>query len=233
MARRCVTPWLLLALSLAGPLAAQPPSTEVQAIVLKVVRDVARRAPGAEWARAAVLDSLLPGHEVQTAAASLAMIEFADATKLVLRERSLMHMQGQVEAGRIIDRSVELTRGSIAFSVEKQEKESFRFASPMAVASVRGTRGAFVSADTLSLFILAAGRALLTNPVSGDSAMVSQGQTGISRADGSVTVRPSTPEEERMAADQSGQGRPPRRLQIPGVDASGNRRTLILEWEEP
>ncbi len=212
--------------------AAAQPSEPVEALVVRTVRDVERRAgAGGAWADAVRLDRLLSGYQVRTGPESLTVVEFADETKLVVRERSLLEIRGRVEAGRIASREVEVTEGNVAFSVTKRPEEDFRFTSPTGVASIRGTEGGFdyEPGTDASWCVITEGTARMTNAVSGEEVMVEAGRTAIARADGTIELRRSTPEDLRRASlEATGQTR---RLVVPGSGEDG-AETLIIEWED-
>ncbi|MDX1531597.1 MAG: FecR family protein, partial [Rhodothermales bacterium] len=221
---------IALLVALLVPLApqAQPAADDVNAVLLRVVREVDRSEPGpdAEWTEAATLDELLAGYRVRTGVNSLTLVQFADDTKLVVRERSLLVLRGQMQNGRIAEREVEVTEGNIAFTVEKRPEEEFRFTSPTSVASIRGTLGGFAVTDdgTTYLVITEDGPADFSNTISGQSVIVNAGQTGISRPDGTIEVRDSTADDLLFADDGLPEGRS-RILVVPGQDEDGNPRT--------
>lgn len=113
----------------------------IQAYIVKVVRDVEKKGPTTGWSTAVTLDQLKAGHEVRTAEKSFAIIRFADESKIAVREKSIITIQGEVEGRQILSRNVHLDRGRVVFGIKKQETEQFRFSSPISVASIRGTDG--------------------------------------------------------------------------------------------
>jgi hypothetical protein len=219
---------------------------DIQAVLLKVVRDVSKKAPAAGWQKAIPTDRLRSGYEVRTQESSLAMIMFADQTRLVVRPKSIVEIKGQTQGKQILDRNIHLERGNIQFNVKKQESEQFRFTSPISVASIRGTDGAFISGDdSVDILIILEGLATLTNLISNQSQDVGAGQTGQSDGQGNLNVRQSTPSEQDQASDTSDEGqgqgqqgqqqqqsKVKKTLRIPGEDKDGNRKTIIIEWEQ-
>lgn len=199
----------------------QQDKRDIQAIVVKVINDVTRKSPTSGWQKAIRLDRLRSGHQIRTDAGSLALIRFADETKLIVRSKSIVEIKGQVEGRRITDRSIHIDRGNVGFNVRKQQTEQFRFSSPISVASIRGTIGEFESLparqgggqgdlqdneernDRLTIF---EGLANLLNLVSNQSQDVGSNQTGESNSNGQLNVRPATPGEMNSAGSAGGTG---------------------------
>jgi hypothetical protein len=209
---------------------------DIQAIMIKVVRDV-KKSTTQGWQEAIPGDRLRSGQQVRTDDKSIALIRFTDESKLIVREKSIVEIKGTVAGKQILDRSVHMTRGKLAFNVKKAEQEQFRFSSPISVASIRGTEGSFATLDSLDILIILRGLASLTNLISNQSQDVGSGQTGITGSDGSVNVRPSTQGETSDATYDESQtqgesGKVRKVLRIPGEDKDGNPKTIIVEWEE-
>jgi hypothetical protein len=235
---------LLLTLNLGW----RPPQEkkDITAYVVKVVRDVKKKGPTAGWQAAVPLDRLRSGYQIRTEESSLAMIKFADETKLIVRPKSLVDIKGQVSGKQILDRTVYTERGNIQFNVVKQQREQFRFSSPVSVASIRGTEGAFVAgADSTDMLIINTGLATLTNLRSNRSQDVGAGETGTSDGRGNLGKRKSSKDEQDLGSGdlgspynkdlgqpQGGDDKPKRTMRIPGVDKEGNSKTMILEWND-
>ncbi|MBI2619017.1 MAG: FecR domain-containing protein, partial [Ignavibacteriales bacterium] len=156
-----------------------------------------------------------------------------DLSKLVVREKSIAEIKGEVQGKEILDRQVHMTRGNIKFEVTKQSKEQFRFTSPISVASIRGTSGTWGQTDSVSKYIMLTGLLNLLNLVSNRSEDLGAGQTGIADLAGNLIVRPSTNDEQSDAEkDEEEEQKTRRQLRITGEDQNGNPKTVILEWEE-
>lgn len=208
----------------------------IQAIIIKVIYDV-DKSTAKGWEQAVPLDRLRSGQEVRTAAKSVALIRFADETKLIVREKSIVQIKGEVEGREILNREVHTTRGNIAFNVKKSEKEQFRFTSPISVASIRGTEGSYiVVSDSLNMLIINQGLATFTNLISNVSVDVGAGQIGTANDKGDLDVRQASPQElEKSSTDESTQEPPAkkkREIKMKGEDKAGNPKIIIIEWEE-
>ena len=226
---------------------------DIQAYVVKVVNKVTKQGgPTKGWSDAITSDRLKAGYEVRTEGGSLAIIKFQDDSKLIVRQKSIVSIKGQVQGKQILDRTVHMTSGNMAFNVKKSEKEQFRFSSPVSVASIRGTEGAYIVGQTgggmlidQDLLIILQGLADFLNLRSDKSVQVGTGQTGLADGDGNISSRQSTPDEKgRGSSDssnpnnqtdedqQGGSQKAKHQLRIPGVDKDGNPKTVIIEWEE-
>lgn len=206
---------------------------DIQAILVKVINKVEKNAPTKGWTKAVTFDQLKSGYEVKTDQKSFAIIKFLDESKLVVREKSIAQIKGEVQGRQILDRQVHMTKGNIQFSVTKGEKEQFRFTSPISVASIRGTSGEWGQTDSVTQYVMLTGLLNLLNLNSNRSEDVGAGQTGITDINGNLFVRPSTNDEKNNAGkgDEETQ-KTKHQLKIRGDDKDGKERTIILDWEE-
>ncbi len=214
------------------------------ATVIKVIRSVDKKSPATGWQKAILGEHLRSGYELRTEKLSFAQIKFPDETKIIVRENSILTVTAKVQGKQVLDRSVYMQRGQVAFDVKKQATEQFRFSSPISVASIRGTQGGYVAgADSVDQLIINVGLATLTNLLSHLSQDVATGQIGITYGNGQINVQNSNPQQQQLGdynnnglGDQGGQGqggqKTKRTLRIPGEDKDGNPKTIIFEWEE-
>jgi hypothetical protein len=161
---------------------------DISAYIVKVIRDVNMKSPAKGWQKAVPLSTLKSGYEVKTEKGSLAMILFADQSKLILREKSIVTIKGEVRGKEILSRSIHMDRGNMIFNVKKAETEQFRFSSPISVASIRGTQGGYVSGGSLDSLTITDGLADFTNSRSGKSGRVGTGQTGVADSSGNFNI---------------------------------------------
>lgn len=173
----------------------QEDKKDISAYIVKVIRDVNMKSPATGWQKAVPLSKLKSGYEVKTDKGSLAMILFADQSKLILREKSIVTIKGTVQGKEILSRSVHMDRGNMIFNVKKAETEQFRFSSPISVASIRGTEGGYVSGGNTDLFTISVGLAEFTNSISGRSTNVGSGQTGVADSSGNLNLRKANKKE--------------------------------------
>jgi hypothetical protein len=177
---------LLIVLSLGQK--GQQDKKDISAYIVKVIKDVNMKSPATGWQKAVPLSQLKSGYEVKTDKGSLAMILFADQSKLILREKSIVTIKGEVKGKEILSRSVHMDRGSMIFDVKKAETEQFRFSSPISVASIRGTRGGLFSYIRVDSFTIVHGLSDFTNSISGKTGTVGAGQTGVSDSSGNFNI---------------------------------------------
>jgi hypothetical protein len=173
----------------------QQDKKDISAYIVKVIRDVNMKSPTTGWQKAVPLTKLKSGYELKTEKGSLAMILFADQSKLILREKSIVTIKGEVQGKEILSRSVHMDRGNMIFNVKKAETEQFRFSSPISVASIRGTEGGYVAGGNQDLFTISEGLAEFTNSISGRSTNVGTGQTGVADSSGTLNLRKANKKE--------------------------------------
>jgi hypothetical protein len=163
----------------------------ITAIIIKVKNDVEKRTPTTAWTKALLLSELKAGHEVRTMDKSLALIKFADESKVIVREKSLLTVQGEVEGSRILNRDVYIERGRAVFDIKKQQTEQFRFSSPISVASIRGTQGGtgFEPAQGEADLTIIVGEALFRNTRTLCERTVGAGQTARTDTSGQCSSR--------------------------------------------
>jgi len=150
---------------------------DIQAILVKVINNVEKNVPSKGFTKAVNYDQLKAGYDVRTGAKSIAVVKFLDNSKLVVREKSLATISGQVQGKEILDRTVHMTKGGIKFDVTKGNKEQFRFTSPISVASIRGTSGDWGQTDSVTTYVMLSGLLNLLNLNSNRSEDVGAGQT--------------------------------------------------------
>lgn len=229
---------------------------DIQAILVKVVRDVTKNSSTTSgWQKAIPLDRLKSGYQVRTDAGSAAIIKFADETKIIVRQKSIVTITGKVQGKQILDRDVYTERGNLQFNVKKQEKEQFRFSSPISVASIRGTEGAFVSdVDSSGMLVITHGLATYTNLLTNESQDVGNGQTGHIRGR-NFNVGNSTDNEKNLGSSGSnlvtgggegggggtggggtgggvGDQQKTKELIIYGEDANGQQKKIIIKLQQ-
>jgi hypothetical protein len=172
----------------------QQDKKSISAYIIKVVRDVERRTPTTGWAKALTLAELKTGHEVRTAERSLALIKFSDESKVAVREKSVITIQGEVEGRQILNRNVIIERGRAVFNIRKQETEQFRFTSPISVASIRGTEGGtgFEPSQNEADITIITGVVDFQSTITNCQTTVGPGQTGRIDSTGQCTTQPAT-----------------------------------------
>jgi hypothetical protein len=167
----------------------------IVAFILKVVNNVERQSGATSgWSKALNADELKAGHQVRTQDKSFALIRFKDESKVAVREKSIITLQGEASGNKILKREIYIERGRTVFDVKKQSTEQFRFTSPISVASIRGTSGGagFDPALSMADLTIITGAADFSATGTGKSVTVREGQTGIVDSAG-VRAEPASP----------------------------------------
>lgn len=202
------------------------------AFFAKIIPDVNHKAGTAEWVPATPTGIISVGDKVNTGAKALAVIKFLDKSIVKVRENSELVITGSVDESRIV-KEVDVHKGVIGFIIGKQERsDQFRFTSPTSVAAIRGTQGTFTVRGEADTLIVTEGTIRLTNVISGDSLDVSAGFTGISKPDGTLEVRASTPEEHAAAQESIDSGEADNRFELELEDGQGNRKKLKIDFKD-
>ena len=201
----------------------QQDKKDISAYIVKVIKDVNVKGPTTGWQKAVPLGQLKSGYEVRTDKGSLAMILFADQSKLILREKSIVTIKGEVKGKEILSRSVHMDRGNMIFNVKKAETEQFRFSSPISVASIRGTEGGYQSGGNADFFTISEGLAEFTNSISGRSTHVGTGQTATADSSGKLDLRKANKKEldNITSGNAAGDGHSGESSTSKGVSVSG------------
>ena len=124
-------------------LAGNPPGDSPVAIVKKIIKDVDYRKAGqSDWDVAKTGTFLYDKGEVKTGSNSLALVLFMDGSLLRVRENTMLTIYGNKD-GNKMKTNTYIDKGKLAFDVKKQGEDEFKFTTPTAVASIRGTSGLF------------------------------------------------------------------------------------------
>ncbi len=202
-------------------------------LISKVVRDVSLRPDDAEdWNRAERGNPLSSGDRVKTGQQSLAVLKFRDASFVRVREKSEVVMSTAAGEKPVV-KSIETEEngGSFGFDIKKQIDAKFQFTSPTSVASIRGTSGKWSAGpDANDTLWLGTGLVALLNRISETEILVRGGSIAFSNADGTITVRPMTPEELAEARLASGGGAE-RNLDLRFRNGDGGEKHLKIKFK--
>jgi hypothetical protein len=170
-----------------------PTDTPV-ALVKKIVIDVTYRKGDSDWTMAKTGLPLNDGDQVKTGPKSLALILFTDNSGLLrVRENAILNIYGKTD-NKKLNKNTLLTKGTIGFEVNKQEDEEFKFTTPTAVASIRGTEGSLeVDDDNTTIIRLDKGK-LDFEASKGDkkSGSLTEGNTAKIDNLGNISITPQT-----------------------------------------
>lgn len=180
----------------------KPGDTPV-ALVKKIVKNVDyRKSSEDDWATAKTGLPLNNGEEVRTAANSLALILFTDGSGLLkVQPNSILTIHGEIVNNKM-NKDTFIEKGAVGFDVNKQADDEFKFTTPTAVASIRGTEGLFEVADNgVSVMVLKSGSVELQTKT-GEKVTLTAGNTAVFDLEGNATIAPST-EDDKKKLDQA------------------------------
>ena len=167
---------------------------EAIARVMKSKGDVSLKALGKSSFSTAVKPGLgiNNGDAIRIGEVGFAVIIFID-------DRSVIKIRENTEF-QFIDspstRTIDIEQGTIFNKVSKQREKTFIVATPVSVASVKGTEFAVVSDPVgIDQFFCQEGNFDVLNSISGQTINVQPGQQAISNALGTLTQQPFSPED--------------------------------------
>jgi hypothetical protein len=169
------------------------------ALVKKIILDVTYKKAGqSDWEVAKTGLPLMDKEQVKTGPKSLALILFTDGSGLLrVRENSILNIYG-TSNNKKMDKNTVINQGSVQFEVNKQEDEEFKFTTPTAVASIRGTEGLLDVADNgESKMVLQSGNVELITK-SGQKVTLTAGNTAVFDLSGDAKIYPSTDADKKQ-----------------------------------
>lgn len=219
--------WILPALAVVPP-----PAGSSVAVISKAIADVSKKEGRKEWQKAKLGEALGSGDRLRTGQRSIAIIKFKDNSLVRVRQQSELTVTGTMR-GASFSKSVNIESGGVGFTVAKQRSdEEFRFTSPTAVASIRGTGGQFIHADEGDTLTILSGLASMFANQTSQSVDVGAGFTGIVGPDGKVYTRPATDAEKRSAEEATRTGDQPMKLEFDLMDGQGKSKSLHVEYKQ-
>ncbi len=184
---------IIIASLLAGGFVLYKPGGPAVAIVKKVVNDVKYKLSDKDGWDAAKASQILADHdEIRTGPKSLAVILFTDGSgQLRVRENSVLQIYGRKD-NKQLNKNTLIQNGTVSFDVSKQSNEEFKFTTPTAVASIRGTGGLLGANNDSTFLSLEHGSVDFQSLVQGGGGgTVNGGQTGVIYKDGRFISRQS------------------------------------------
>lgn len=168
------------------------------ALVKKIVKNVQYAKINQNlWVEAKTGLPLNSGEQVKTGSKSIALILFTDGSGLLtVRENSILTINSKLE-NKKLNKDTFIEKGTVSFDVNKQEDEEFKFTTPTAVASIRGTTGLFdVAENGESKMILESGSVELLSK-SGKKVTLTTGNTVVFDLAGNANIYPSTEDDKK------------------------------------
>lgn len=174
-------------------------SGSVVALVKKIVKDVTfKKTSDSDWDVAKTGTPLQDGGQVKTGSKSLALVLFTEGSLLRVRENSILNIYGSKE-GNKVSRNTVIEKGTLGFDVRKQGDDEFKFTTPTAVASIRGTDGLIFCDSTVTRVFLENGELYIestTDPTK--NGKIVGGEKISMDQDGNVTKTALTEEEKNI-----------------------------------
>lgn len=165
-------------------------------VLTKIIQQVDFKAAETDsWDEAELGSIMNNGDEIKTGSRSLALIKFLDNSLLRLRENSIVTLYGTKEESKLNKNAV-IQQGRVGFEVTPQDDQEFKFTTPTAVASIRGTTGFFeVPIDGSFLLFVKEGLVDVESLVgTQQSGSVSNNQVAKVDAEGNVVVEEASEE---------------------------------------
>ncbi|MEA1882024.1 MAG: FecR family protein [Candidatus Marinimicrobia bacterium] len=158
-----------------------------------------------------------------------ALIFIDDKSALKIKENSALTISGK-RGARAIAKEIKMESGTIRAQVGKQKKGDFIIRTSVSVASVKGTDFWLISDKKAGDTVIGLeGTVLLLNQLSGDALDITSGLTGFSSTSGSVQSFKTDP--KTIPEDPTGGQTGEHQLKIEFKDASGKKKTLIIEYK--
>ena len=158
-----------------------------------------------------------------------ALIFIDDKSALKIKENSELIISGKRTA-RAIAKEINLDSGTIRAQVGKQKRGEFVIRTSVSVASVKGTDFWLISDQKVGDSVIGLeGIVSLLNQISGETLDVTSGFTGLSSMDGSLQSFKTDP--KTIPVDPIGSAGDSKKLIIEFEDASGKKKTLIIDYK--
>jgi len=158
-----------------------------------------------------------------------ALIFIDDKSALKIKENSELIISGKRTA-RAIAKEINLDSGTIRAQVGKQKRGNFVIRTSVSVASVKGTDFWLISDQKVGDSVIGLeGIVSLLNQISGETLDVTSGFTGLSSMDGSLQSFKTDP--KTIPVDPIGSAGDSKKLIIEFEDASGKKKTLIIDYK--
>ena len=158
-----------------------------------------------------------------------ALIFIDDKSALKIKENSELIISGKRTA-RAIAKEINLDSGTIRAQVGKQKRGDFVIRTSVSVASVKGTDFWLISDQKVGDSVIGLeGIVSLLNQISGETLDVTSGFTGLSSMDGSLQSFKTDP--KTIPVDPIGSAGDSKKLIIEFEDASGKKKTLIIDYK--
>ncbi|MGC8595954.1 MAG: FecR family protein [Candidatus Kryptoniota bacterium] len=194
-----------------------------------IIKNKVEKKDALNWIIGKKGEVIYSGDAVRTGQESFALVKFTDASTLRVGPNAEVVVYGENKPS-----SAHVGGGDVSFDIQKKKEERFEFTTPTSVASIRGTKGLLsVHTDGEDFLTIIKGLVVFTNNTSKKSVEVKDGETGESKRDGSIFVRPSTQDELKKYMSMNEQVEiKQHRLEFKYEDKEGKTHKLMIEYEE-
>jgi len=205
------------------------------ALVMKSFKNVSyKKENDSDWEDAKRGLRLKEGDALRTGKLSRAVLKFVDGSIVRIRQNTQVVIRGEKE-GKMMNKDVAIEYGDLGFNVKKRPGEQFRFSSPTAVASIKGTEGLMlVNEDKTTLIITKSSLkiAALFQALQGSkqNVNVGAGEKAIALKNGEVLKVPLSKEEQELVEKVLETSRKSQdELLIKFRDADGNLKEIEIK----
>ena len=159
----------------------------------------------------------------------VAILFIDDKSALKIKENTELEIVGN-NKNQTIAKRISLMNGTVRAHVEDQRNKDFVIQTSVSVASVKGTDFWMISDKSKGDSIIGIeGVIQLANKISGEIIDITSGITGLSSNNGQLESYNTDP--KTIPSDPSGDDSDSQTIRIEFMDASGKKKTLVIEYQ--
>ncbi len=159
----------------------------------------------------------------------VAILFIDDKSALKIKENTELEIVGN-NKNQTIAKRISLMNGTVRAQVEDQRNKDFVVQTSVSVASVKGTDFWMISDKSKGDSIIGIeGVIQLANKISGEIIDITSGITGLSSNNGQLESYNTDP--KTIPSDPSGDDNDSQKIKIEFMDASGKKKTLVIEYQ--
>ena len=159
----------------------------------------------------------------------MAILFIDDKSALKIKENTELEIVGN-NKNQTIAKRISLMNGTVRAQVEDQRNKDFVVQTSVSVASVKGTDFWMISDKSKGDSIIGIeGVIQLANKISGEIIDITSGITGLSSNNGQLESYNTDP--KTIPSDPSGDDNDSQKIKIEFMDASGKKKTLVIEYQ--
>ena len=159
----------------------------------------------------------------------VAILFIDDKSALKIKENTELEIVGN-NKNQAIAKRISLMNGTVRAQIEDQRNKDFVVQTSVSVASVKGTDFWMISDKSKGDSIIGIeGIIQLANKISGEIIDITSGITGLSSNNGQLESYNTDP--KTIPSDPSGDDNDSQKIKIEFMDASGKKKTLVIEYQ--